>query len=330
MNNEPAVRPETAERVRAAAAALSYSVNPAARLLGGGRTHSLGMLVVARSQWQWTADLVAGALNRSRERGYGLVPHVLGVGDLGERETILALAARRVVDGLLITTPWAEDQDLLAELDRRGMPIALVPAPIGSEHPSVRADEEGAAYALTRHLLDHGHKRIAVLAGQRTLDLTRQRLRGFQRAMRETGVTVEPGLQILADYTFRTGVLESRKLLARESPPTAVFAFSDVLAAGALRAAHEIGLTLPRDLSVVGVGDLAVSQMVWPALTTAAVPSTEMAAAAVDLLVEAIEGGPSPDREVVFATRLIVRGSSGPAAGQAVAFQPLSPDPAGC
>jgi LacI family transcriptional regulator len=311
MNNEPAVRPETEARVRAAAQALDYMVLPAARQLGGGRTHSLGMLIVARRHWQWTADLIAGAVTRSRERGYVLAPQVLSVGDQAERRTLLALAASRVVDGLIVTTPWAEDDELLAAMTERGMPFVLAPAPVGSQHPGVRADDEGAAFEVTRHLLELGHRRVAVLAGQPRLDVTVQRLKGFRRAMHEFQVRADPALEVFADYTFRTGYRETRKLL-KGPRPTAIVAFTDVLASAAVRAAHEMGVTPPRDLSVVGVGDLAVSQMIWPPLTTAVIPSVEVAALAVDLLVDRIEARPTPAQAVTLSTQLLVRSSSGP------------------
>ena len=312
MNDEPAVRAETAERVRNAARALDYTVLAAARQLGGGRSRSLGMLIVARGQWQWTAELVAGAVARARLRAYALAPHVLALDDAAERATILALAARRAVDGLIVTTPWAEDEALLEALEARGAPFVLAPAPAEARRPGVRADEAAALEALTRHLLEHGHRRFAILAGQRGLDGTRQRLKGVRAALAEAGLDAKAVPSVFADYTFRTGLLEARKLLA-QARPTALICFSDVLGAAALRACHEAGMTPPRQISVVGVGDLAVSQMVWPALTTAALPSAEIAAQAVDLLVDRIEGRAVPDAPVTLSPQLIIRSSSGPA-----------------
>ena len=312
MNNEPAVRAETAERVRAAAVALDYSVNAAARQLAGGRTRTLAMVVAGVTQWQWTAELISGAAERAQERGYGLTPYMLQAYGEEGRARVLALAARRGSDGLILTTPWSEDRALARELKRRGAPAVLTPAAEGVDTLAVRVDEAAATERLTAHLLAFGHRRIAVVAGRRELEITRQRVEGVRRALRAASLALEPALTAYGEYSFRSGLQAARRLLGGETRPTAIVALTDVLAAAVLRAAHEGGVAVPDALSVVGVGDLPLAEMVWPALTTAAVPSREMTARAVDLLIDAVEGGETAVREVVFDTRLVVRGSSGP------------------
>ena len=117
---------------------------------------------------------------------------------------------------------------------------------------------------------------------------------------------------MLKDYTFQTGYDAARRMLEKPGRPTALVCLSDLLGAGALRVAHEMGLLIPEDLSVVGMGNLMASQIVWPALTTVAIPTVEMAAKAADMLLDQIMGvDVSP--EAVFETRLIARESSGPA-----------------
>ncbi len=313
MNAEAGVRIDTADRVRAAAASLGYSVNQAARHLVSGRTGSIGILVYASENWQWTADLVSGAVVRGRARGYGVAPFILERYDREERDAVLWLAAQHAVDGVILTTPWNESARLHQELKQRDMPFVLLPAPAGSEGLSVRSTDADGAEAATRHLLDLGHERIAVIGGQPWLDLTRQRLSGFLRAMRGHGLDADTAPKVLEDYAFPTGYRAARHLLGAPQRPTALLCFSDLLAAGALRAAHEQGLQVPRDLSVVGMGDQLAAQIVWPALTTVQIPTVEMAGLAVDLLLDAIQKVPGARSEAVFATALIVRDSTGPA-----------------
>lgn len=313
VNNEPGVRADTVERVRAAAHALGYTANLAARRLAGGRTGSIGMLIYASSNWQWTAELVSGALARSRERGYGLVPYILESYTRDERETVLWLAAQHAVDGVILTVPWNENQQLHTELAARRMPFVLLPAPAGADGLSVSSDDRRSARIATDHLIQLGHSRIAVLGGQLELDLTRQRLKGFGDAMRAAGHDPAGAMRSLQDYTFATGLTGARRLLALDPRPTAIFAFGDVLAAGALHAAHELGLRVPEELSVIGMGDIAIAQMVWPPLTTMATPTESMAATAVDLLIDELTGRVGEPRAASFEGRLVVRSSTGPA-----------------
>lgn len=316
LNNESGVRAGTAERVRRAASELGYSVNLAARQLVSGRTGSIGILVFASTHWQWTADLVSGALMASRAKGYGLAPFVLEQYESAEREAILWLASRHAVDGVILTTPWNENAQLHAELRERGMPFVLLPAPPESDEAGVRSkDAEGAA-ELTRHLLELGHRRIALLGGQPGIDLTRIKVAGFEAALREVGIDPARLPRVLADYSFETGLRCARALLASKPRPSAIFCLSDLLGAAAIRAAHEGGLRVPQDISIVGMGDQRAGQIVWPPLTTVAIPTEQMAGRAAELLIEHIRYGANAPGQMVFDTSLIVRGSSGPAPGR--------------
>ena len=312
LNNESGVREDTAERVRKAASELGYSVNLAARQLVSGRTGSIGILVFASTHWQWTADLVSGALMAGRAQGYGLAPFVLENYESAEREAVLWLASRHAVDGVILTTPWNENQQLHRELRERGMPFVLLPAPPESDEAGVRSkDAEGAA-VLTRHLLDLGHRRIALLGGQPGIDLTRIKVAGFEAELRRAGIDPAGVPRVLADYSFETGLRCARELLASRPRPSAIFCLSDLLGAAAVRAACEAGLRVPQDVSIVGMGDQMAGRIVWPPLTTVAIPTEQMAGRAAELLIEHIRNGKNELGQVVFDTELIVRESSGP------------------
>ena len=160
---------------------------------------------------------------------------------------------------------------------------------------------------MTRHLLSLGHRRIGLIAGHRDYATSRQRQAGYAAALAEAGVRQDAALILPGDYDFASGSAAAERLLALPDAPTAIFAASDDMAAGALAAAHRRGLSLPEDLSVAGFGDDALAGYVWPPLTTIRQPVRKLAWAAADLLL-APEDAPAEQRELGYD--LIVRGST--------------------
>ena len=315
LNKEGVVREETAAKVKEAAAALGYTLNLSAQRLARGRSHNLGILLVARSNWQRTAELVSGALNRSQALGYGLVPHVIAAYDGAEREAVLALKARKAVDGLILTVPWSENARLLEDLAIRGVPHVRISGPIIPGHVTAHSNDEAGVYSLTRHLLQLGHQRISVIAGQRFLNVTKERFAGYNRAMGEAGLNPDAGPHVFEDYLFGTGYRGARAVLKSEYPPTALLCFTDILAAGAIRRCHEMKIAIPGKVSIAGMGDSSIAEMIWPTLTTATVPTSELAARAVDMLVTNLEQGPEAG-DVILDAPLVVRASTGPIEGK--------------
>ena len=311
LNQEGTVREETANKVRQAAAALGYTLNLSAQRLARGRSHNLGILLVARSNWQRTAALVSGALNRSQALGYGLVPHVLAAYDGAERDAVLELKARQAIDGLIITVPWSENARLLEDLAAREVPHVRISGPIIPGHVTAHSNDGQGAYALTRHLLELGHRRISVIGGQRYLNVTKERVAGYRRAMIEGGADPEACPHIFEDYLFATGYHGAKTVLTSERPPTALLCLTDILAAGAIRRAHEMGVGIPTRLSVAAMGDSSMAEMLWPTLTTATVPTSDLAAKATEMLIDLVEGK-SLTGDVILDIPLIVRGSTGP------------------
>ena len=191
-----------------------------------------------------------------RARAYGLGPFVLENYEDAERDALLWLAANHAVDGVILTTPWNENEQLHRELAERGMPFVLLPRPEGLDSPGVRSRDDDGAAMLVRHLVEFGHRRFGLIGGQPDIDLTRLKLKGYDRAMVDAGLDPHAAPRVLKDYTFQTGYDAARRMLEKPGRPTALVCLSDLLGAGALRAAHEMGLRIPDDLSVVGMGDL--------------------------------------------------------------------------
>ncbi|MCC8250818.1 LacI family DNA-binding transcriptional regulator [Saccharothrix luteola] len=230
---------------------------------------------------------------------------------------------RTWIDGVLarkpagvITVFSAPDSAQRAQLSSRGIPFVLVD-PISDpthEYPSVGTSNWDGGLAATRHLVDLGHRHIAAITGPSHVLSSRARLDGYRAALDAVGVPVDPALIRVGDFNVVDGLTHARELLRLADPPTAIFAFNDAQALGVYQAAHEAGVRIPHDLSVVGFDDLPSAQWAIPALTTVRQPLSDMAAAATGMIVALSQGDPLPQNRLILTTELIPRASTtGPA-----------------
>ncbi|MBO3749985.1 LacI family DNA-binding transcriptional regulator [Streptosporangiaceae bacterium NEAU-GS5] len=176
--------------------------------------------------------------------------------------------------------------------------------------PSVGAGNWNGGLAAAHHLLDLGHRRIAIITGSADAMSSRARLDGYRAALDTAGVPVDPALICQGDFQIEDGLTHTRRLLALPDPPTAIFACNDGEAIGVYRAAHELGVRIPDDLSVVGFDDMPPVRWLIPPLTTVRQPLSEMAAAATAMLITLINGEPLAQNRIEFATELVVRSST--------------------
>jgi LacI family transcriptional regulator len=176
--------------------------------------------------------------------------------------------------------------------------------------PVVCAAHSSGATQATRHLLELGHRRIAVIGGHRGWVATEERLRGYHAAMAGAGVLPDPGLVRYADFRIDGGRQAAGSLLDLPEPPTAIFAFNDSMAVGALQAAAARGLRVPSDVSVAGFDDTVEASVAVPALTTVRQPLAELGRTAVSLLLRQIEHRPLEPLRIELATRLVLRDST--------------------
>ncbi|QUD90692.1 LacI family DNA-binding transcriptional regulator [Phenylobacterium montanum] len=312
LNNEPHVRPELRERVRAAAEQLGYAPNGAARELAGGRTFLIGLMFDNPSE-SYISKCQTGAITRCQETGHHLVVEPLEPGDDVPRTLDLILSRLRV-DGLILTPPICDDPFVLDAIERAGVRyVRIAPMNEVERTPFVAIDDSQAAYDMTRHLLAQGHRDIGFVAGPAGHAASPRRLSGFLRAMGEARLAVSPKRIGQGDFSFESGMIASAPLLAGERRPTAIFAANDDMALGVMSAASRAGLAVPKELSVAGFDDSEPALMAWPELTTIRQPIAAMSAAAADMLIEASGKGqawPVPSRQLDY--KLIVRGSTAP------------------
>ena len=306
----PDVAPGTRERVFVAARELDYVASPYAARLASGRTDAVGVVVPHVTRW-FFAQAISGAERVLREAGYDLLLYNLGNG-AGRERFFDRMPIRRRVDCVLVLCLPLTD----AEIDSiRAMHVPA--AVIGATVPgfaSVRIDDVGGGEAAVAHLLELGHRRVGLISGapDEPMHFTApgERRRGYRQALRSAGVPVDPALEVSGDFTMDSGRVAMERLLALDEPPTAVFAESDEMAFGVLRALRAAGLTAGRDVSVAGFDDHDMAELLD--LTTVAQPVPEQGELVARALLTALTRKAPPPRAETIPTRLVVRGSTGP------------------
>jgi LacI family transcriptional regulator, galactose operon repressor len=300
------VRPETEERVMAAVRRLAYRPNTAARTLKTARTMALGMVIPDLSNVIY-AEIARGAGDRAAAAGYVL----LISGAAAEVRTEI-LEDR--VDGLLYAVATAQS---VPDLDVPGAPPGILINRRGpASSPSVVVDDRAGVALATRYLLSLEHSRIAHVAGPQDVDTARRRRRGYVDAMTAAGLDVPAELTVESTFDEEGGAASTAALLRVTPRPTAIVAANSNAAVGAMAAVREAGLSVPQDVSVVGLHDIPHASYLNPALTTVRMPLAEMGGRAVDLLLGMIAGDPGGAVMVTTPPELIVRASCGPPAGR--------------
>ncbi|MGP1255097.1 MAG: LacI family DNA-binding transcriptional regulator [Kiloniellales bacterium] len=298
------VRDETRARVFQAAEDLNYKPNQIAQSLRSSRTRSLGV-VVPQVLNPVYAQIIVGASNTARERDYMLL--ISQTGDSTDTTIYDQLANQNRVDGLLVAT-LRDEAAQMAALQSLGIPFVLVNRQGGPTANYAMCDEVGGAYRATKYLIEHGHRRIAHLAGEQNRFNAKMRLQGYRRALEEAGIAFDPALVAVSGYDQRGGERAMQQILDRVKPlPTAVFVVTLVAAAGAMATAHKARLAIPQDISFLSFHDGSLADMLYPPLTTLAVPVEDIAASAADGLIEILEGRRETIQSVVPAGEVIER-----------------------
>jgi LacI family transcriptional regulator len=242
------------------------------------------------------------------------IPLILNAGEAAQQSSALSTLPGRIdVAGAMLILPPESGADLVA-LRARGYPFVVIDprTPVPRDIASVSAAHFSGARAITSHLIELGHRRIAVIGGPETWLASDARLAGHAAAMTEVGVLPSADLVRHAQATVADGYRAAGQLLDVADRPTALVGFSDKTALGALRAAAERRLSVPGDLSVTGFDDIDLSQATSPMLTTVRQPLEEMGRMAVSLLRRLIDRHEVEALHIELATDLVIRGSTGP------------------
>lgn len=285
-----------------------YTANHHARSLATGRANSVAFLLTEPQHLLFAdptfALLLRGAAEALAQRTMTLV--LLVAGTAAERASVAHFVRAGHVDGVLLISSHEADP-LLEELVTAGVPTVSCGIPLGHdiEVPTVSVDEVGSAREMTRFLRAKGHRRIAMIAGPHDTPGGRYRLVGFREEM---GDDFDPALVAEGDYSQESGAEAMSRLLAQSSEIDAVFAASDLMAAGAIATLRRAGLRVPEDVAVAGFDDSGLAATHEPALTTMRQPWDRISDEMVSLLLTAIAGGPIAP--ITLSTELVERDSA--------------------
>jgi LacI family transcriptional regulator len=323
VNGRGRVRPQIAERVSRAIAALDYHPNQLARNLRMRRSQVLAMIMPQIASPFFT-EVLRGAEDTTRRQGYSLV-----IGDSstdpGEEARQLRVLMTHQVDGILLA-PAGPSPDLQS-FERKRVPVVLFDRlPAGYSGPAVVTNNFEASFEGTQHLIKLGHRRIGIIAGNSHISTAVDRAEGFRKAMGDEGLAVRTEYVQCGDYRLEGGYRAALALMKLPEPPTAVFSCNYEMTLGLMRALVELRVPCPGRVSLVGFDDFVVgadgfswATLFSPALTTIAQPAYEIGKAAARLLLSRVEGAEEGGREhpsepeiVRLKCELRLRHSTGP------------------
>lgn len=308
INNTGRISDKTRKKVLSVMDELNYYPSVVASALTGKRTHTIGLLLPNLAN-PFYAELARNMEDRADELGYSLVICSTDYKEEKEQKYV-SLLIRKRVDGFIITSGF-NNVDLVQELLDHKIPVTLIAYNIARESlNTVSVDDYTGGYQATAHLAELGHKRIAVITEQ--VQSSADRIRGYKTALNDFELLHDDNLFSEAQATVENGEKEAEKLLNLEDPPTAIFAFNDILAIGAMEAVHKRGLSVPKDISIIGFDNTILAKYCYPALTTMAQPLDEIGNQAVDLLVGEIESKITRKQRVMLSAELVIRDSTGP------------------
>lgn len=314
MSGDGYVSEETKTKVQAVAKALGYAPNTLARVMKGGRTNVIGVVVNDLSSAVVTAFVSAlteevrkfemdlfiynsiGQLDEQTQRRHSQLLHGLWDG--------LIYVLPRMTDEYLDALEQSESQIVLINFCRRETTL-----------PVVQGDNFHAARDAVAGLISQGHKRIAFIKGTHWTGQSAERERGYRQAMQDAGLDVLYQWVEQGAFSEQSGQEACARLLALDQRPTAIFCANDEMAIGCMNAARELNVQVPQDLSLIGFDDVSAASIVHPQLTTIRHPLPLMAQAAVQELMRRILGQPGKRQRVDFPAEMVVRESTAPAAG---------------
>ncbi|NMC11438.1 MAG: LacI family transcriptional regulator [Chloroflexi bacterium] len=312
VNDHPNVREEVRKRVKEVIRLTGYQPHAAARTLASQRSWMLG-LVLPRSVSSFFADpyfprLTQGIAQTCNQYNYTLGLFLISTKE--DEETIFPRVSRKgLLDGILLQSDQLGDQ-LTEQVIQSHIPLVIIGRPFYNKDVSyIDVDNINGAFTAVSHLIRLGYQRIATITGVPTRTVSIDRKEGYIKALSERGRNIDESLIVEGDFTEAGGYYAMQKLMPHK--PDAVFAASDIMAIGAMRAVREAGLRVPEDIAFVGFDDLPLATLPEPRLTTIRQPVYQFGVKAVEILLDLIENGIEPPRRIIMDTELIIRNSCG-------------------
>ena len=320
INNEPNVRPAMKERVQASIDKLGYTPSIAAQRMSGSRSYLIMALndrerTIAdwreRRGTDWVDQMLLGGMLTCAEHGYRMIVELIDThSDHVERELSAALTALQP-DGVVLTPPHSENALITGLLADRSIPFARIGSIAPGPGIALTMGDARNAFDATRRLIELGHTRIGMIAGPDAYSLSAWRVEGWRDALKAVGLPHE-GLCVAGVFGFESGSVAARALLTEDDPPTAIVASSDQMALATLDVARELGLSVPRDLSVISFDNTPIVRFTDPPLTAVDQPIAETISRAVELIIRSRRDA-APDAVIDVEGSLVERGSTAPA-----------------
>ncbi|MDX6040609.1 ribose operon transcriptional repressor RbsR [Scandinavium sp. V105_1] len=309
INKDRFVSDAITEKVNAAIKSLNYAPSALARSLKLNQTHTIGMLITASTN-PFYSELVRGVERSCFERGYSLVL-CNTEGDEQRMNSNLETLMQKRVDGLLLlcTETHQPSQEIMQRYP--SIPTVMMDwAPFDGDSDLIQDNSLLGGDMATQYLIDKGYTRIACIAGPLDKTPARLRLEGYQSAMQRSGLPLHDAYVITSDFEFGGGLTAMRALLALAEPPQAVFVGNDAMAVGVYQALYQAGLSVPRDMAVVGYDDIELAAFMTPPLTTIHQPKDELGELAIDVLIHRMAQPGQKQQRVQLTPELVVRGSA--------------------
>ena len=308
LNNTRPVSADARSRVLAAVDEIGYLPSAVARSLRKSETKTVGVLV-PNVQNPFFAELVCGVEEYCRQAGYSVLICNSDNDPKHQQQYMRTLLGKRV-DGLLVSS--AGDDEALARVFKMvSVPTVTVDRLVpGTRADRVAVNNEQGARAAVQYLIELGHQSIACISGPQEFSVARERIAGWRRALKDAGLPHGNELIVESDFSSAGGHLAAQRLLREQPGVTGLFASNDMMAFGALRAAAEVGRTVPQKLSIIGFDDIEMSRYVFPALTSVGVSIKQLGAEAGRVLIDRIDNPDMALKNLLLVPRLVMREST--------------------
>lgn len=310
INDKPGITPETINRVKEAIQQLGYRPYSIARSLRTRQTHTIALIGSDIGNPSFSA-IASSAEDIAHSFGYNMV--LFNTHDDAEREAgYIRSITERWIDGTIFvaTDDQMTSMDSLKEFNIPTVGVDRIP--VGYSGPSVTLDDIKAGRLAAEHLLNLGHTCISHISGPLRIRLARERKQGFDQAIQEWGFEPGPLSVSEGNWDCESGYVAMKQILSAKIIPTAVFAANDRTAIGAIRAIIEAGLSIPRDISVVGLDDIEVAAFMIPSLTTVRQSFAKLASLSVHLLIDILAGKEPDQQQIILKPELVIRKSTAP------------------
>lgn len=317
VNDSPDVSEGVRQRVLDVIQDTGYQPHAAARALASQRSWTIGLVLPQSVAFFFTdpyyPHLTKGIAQACNQYGYTLALFLVGTKE-DEQKIFPRISRKGFLDGVIVQSGHHGEQWIIGRFVDAKIPLVIAGRPFRSDNVSyIDIDNINGSYVAVSHLIRLGRQRVGMIAGPATSTVGIDRREGYQKAMIERGRALDRSMILEGDFTEAGGYYAMKQLLP--SRPDAIFAASDIMAIGAMRAAREAGRRIPDDIAFVGFDDLPIATLSEVQLTTVRQPVEQFGAKAVEVLTDLIDNGIDPPRHVIMETELVIRRTCGAVKG---------------